>query len=51
MALFTIDIPVILAYNNKTINQSIGGDSLQYVTIESNPLIIVFLKHRRKKAS
>lgn len=50
MALFTIDIPVIIAYNNRTINQSIGGDSLQYVTIESNPLIIVFFETQEEKS-
>jgi len=44
MEFFPIDIPAIFEYNNKTINHSIGGDSLQYVAIESKPMIIVLLK-------
>ena len=28
-----------------------GGDNLQYVIVERNPMIIVIAKHRRKKAS
>ena len=51
MVVFTIDISPNIEYNTKPINHSIGGDNLQYVVIERNPMIIVFLKHRRKKAS
>lgn len=51
MVVFTIDISPSIAYNSRTINHSIGGNSLQYVVIERNPMIIVFLNYRRKKAS
>lgn len=50
IAIFSIDILIIISCNSEIINYSIDGNNLQHVIIERNPMIVVIMKHRRKKA-